>query len=349
MRRLLCREMRNDDVLFGFGHRVDFAAVEPGVLKHGVPFLERVRVAPGCGDEHDEGEIRGRGTDPVVIRDKLQRDHPATRRHRGPELSEKVLTFRDREVVQKVGEQNQVMPLTQVDVEGAAGNRFIAVSQGRGVRVFPGHCQDVRPIDGGDFRVRIPFCDLDSEYSMPRGQVQYLADRPACGHQMLGDPVGRSDHHGHHRAGEGDPLRKFLGDGPLVIHRRPAFAHGLGEVAETIKERWAEEEIQRPAEVGRRGLDQKHRRILRQGIRVVGFREKPEHHQIVDQHAQAPLRGVAPVRQGRSGVVPFIDGRENFQVDSGSDGAGALNRKRRFKKQDRRRRWCLCHGSTLLL
>ena len=140
----------------------------------------------------------------------------------------------------------------------------------------------------------------------------------------------------------------FLSYGSLVRQGRPAFTHGLGQVAEAFKQRRTEEKLQGSAEVGRRSLDQKNFGILREGVRVIRFREKPEHHQVVSQHAQAPLRSVAPVRQCGRGIVPFLDGREDFQVDGGPDGAGALNRKSRFKKQLGGWSGCLCHGRTFL-
>ncbi len=72
---------------------------------------------------------------------------------------------------------------------------------------------------------------------------------------MVGYPVGRADHHGNHRTGEGHPLGTFLSRGPFVIQSRPTFSNSLREAAQAIKQRRSEKEFQRPTYIDWRGFD----------------------------------------------------------------------------------------------
>ncbi len=54
---------------------MNFTLSESGLVKHGIPFLERVRVTYRCGGKHDECKVWRSRTDTIIMKDKLQRDH----------------------------------------------------------------------------------------------------------------------------------------------------------------------------------------------------------------------------------------------------------------------------------
>ena len=156
---------------------MNFAASEPGALKHGRQLVERVRVTGRRRGKHDKGKIRGRRADAVVIRDKLQRDDPSVWGQRSLDLFEKGFTRPRVEMMKKVGQENDVVPAAEVHVKGAPRDGAIAVAQGRRVRGFPGDRKDVGPIDGRHLGVRKPFRDFHAERSMTGRNIQDLADR----------------------------------------------------------------------------------------------------------------------------------------------------------------------------
>ena len=127
-----------------------------------------------------------------------------------------------------------------------------------------------------------------------------------------------------HRAGERHPDRIVVRHRALVGHRGSATLHGSDQVRERLANLRREEELQSTAEVRRRSADEKHLRIRREFVPVLGFPQEPRDDEVIRQDSDASRRRIA-----RSGNLvrraPAVrDVREQVEFDRGLERLRAL-------------------------
>src|SRR5271166_1228336 len=106
---------------------VELAARESRVAEHRFELGESVRIAVGGGAEHHHAERGGCGRgDTIVVGNELERDGAASGRESGVDSAQEFLVGGCVEMVQEVGDQDQVVTGSEVLVEGAARDGGIA-------------------------------------------------------------------------------------------------------------------------------------------------------------------------------------------------------------------------------
>src|SRR5205085_3888577 len=115
--------VRNHDVLKRRRQRVQFAPAEARIAEHALQFAERISVPTVGAAQHHQTELRGNsGRDAILIGNKLQRHGAAVIVQRRMHFAQQALASWWIEVMQEVGQENEIVAGAKLNVEGAAGN-----------------------------------------------------------------------------------------------------------------------------------------------------------------------------------------------------------------------------------
>ena len=153
-------------------------------------------------------------------------------------------------MVEEVGQQDEIVSGSEIDLEGVAGDGAIAAGDSGPARVPGRKLEDAFPILRVYLGRRIAFENLDSERARARSDVEHLHRSSGCGDNCGGRFRGRP-REGSHGLYELDP------DGVVRLQRvlagdRASLAHDGGDVEETRDLRRVGNEQRRRAEIGGR-------------------------------------------------------------------------------------------------
>src|SRR3954447_17927527 len=138
-----------------------------GVRQHLAELGVGVSVAFGSSAKHGEAESGGHWwRDAIIVGNELDDRHSAAGIQSAMTLGEKLGVFRGTEVVEDVGEQNEIVVDAEVDGEGVTGDSGEAVGQAELLRVLGRDGKNVLPIESYDVSLWIALRDGETEHSV---------------------------------------------------------------------------------------------------------------------------------------------------------------------------------------
>lgn len=266
MRQHSCAD---DDLLRRICGLVQRAVRETRCTKHAVKFGEGVSIAAGGGREHDKRESRRHWRrDAIFVGDELERDQAATGAKSRAEATEKSCALLRVEVVEQIGEEDDVVGAFEVDGECIARKSGVAIADAHLCCMALRDFEDLGPVERSDFEIGIFLSEDDAKKPMARGDVEHSTGSRA---EQTGDGLSSGEHHRAHFFGEGNPAVVFRGDGAGVFIA--AAADGIGECGEKGCD-GSVDEAEHAANVGGRLAIKEHRSFGSEGVGVRSFGEQ---------------------------------------------------------------------------
>ena len=204
-----------------------------GLLQHVVEFGEGVGVACRRRCQHDQAEAgrlwRGNAID---IWNKFDDRDTTAGPKSGINLFQEGYASGRIEVMKEIWDQYDIVIFSQLDLEGAAGDRAEAICETGRPGVSARHFQHWRPIERDELRQRMLLSDRDSIHAVARRDIEDSRWTRGVEREQAGEQLRRRSHHWRH------PARKIYPDRMLRRHRAfcrlggATFAHRCGQFLE---------------------------------------------------------------------------------------------------------------------
>jgi len=118
------------------------------------------------------------------------------------------------EVMEKIGEQNEVVARSQGGLKCATSSGLVASGHSRLPCIALGYFQNLRPIERHNLRLGIVPRDGNPEKAVARGNIQNFERPRGIGGAQAGHKLRGKTHHASHGLREFDPDGMFRGGGP---------------------------------------------------------------------------------------------------------------------------------------
>ena len=180
--------------------------LESRLSAHRIEFRRGVGVATRGRKQHDEREHRRpRRRNPIRVRHKVDSERSAAGSEGSPHFLQQSRASLGVEMVEKIGEQYQIVSVPPVDVEGAPGDFLETVGDAELFRVRTRDLENAGPIQRSYLCARHGERDRYAKHSVTRGDIQHFFRlRRPSGHEGC-DSASPRGYQGGHRAGELDP------------------------------------------------------------------------------------------------------------------------------------------------
>ena len=298
---------------------------ESGIGVHGVKLGVGVGVAGGSGGEHSQGESGGHGRrDAIFVGYELEGSSTAAGFEGVVDLLEQANVGGTVEVVEEVGEKDDVVWAGEVDVEGRAGEHVVAVLNAGFLGVFEGDAKDWSPVEAGDMGMGVLFGDLDAKEAVAGGDVEDTHGASTAIKNQFAERACQGAHHGGHIIGEFNPEGVFGLDRAAAGERSAASANDFGELVVDAFNVGIRQKEGDGGNAGWRGGVEE--RGARGGVVVVTvlFGEDTADAEEVAEDANAALGGGGVLGDGGYVVMAPADGAEDIELDSGLESGGVL-------------------------
>src|SRR4051812_46686267 len=215
------------------------------------------------------------------------------------------------------GSGYDIVARSEIRIEGAAGNRLIAITDASSLRVLLSDFENILPIERCHFGIRISFRKADSEHAVSSCDVENLKLAVGSSIYHLRHHLCRQRHHRHHCARKLHPDRILRRDRSVLRHRCPALSDGFRKILKPGHQFGRQQKLRHAPNVGWRFLVEEKRRVLSQTVLIAALLQKFHHAEIITKDAYASFSRAAPLRNLRRCVVAFTNRGEDFQIYSG--------------------------------
>ncbi len=210
---------------------MELGFTEPGSLKHLLVLPKGVGVAGGGGDQHGQRKRRGVGRrDPIFVGDEFQRHGPAAATQTVVDFVHQFDTGILPEVMEKVGDQDQIIFTAEGDLKSTAWEELVAFTEARLSGILLSHGKDFWPIEGHHLGVGILLGQGNPKQPMPGSNVQDLPGSAFRGFQQVGNKSGGRHHDRSHPSGKINPHRVFRTHRSVNAFQRAARSHYFSHI-----------------------------------------------------------------------------------------------------------------------